>query len=183
MLQLCPKETQRKNKSLTRVKSIIKKPSCCWETTNAWKEPRKKKELSSAASSFNQLLQWSLRGKLGWKLNIIEASTEYWVSRASWQALRLRTFRFSTGYRLVAKWLFSGVARILLAGKKTAVLRVSFGNDPQWEASLQIFSFNWLCGCQRRRVFFEPCSSHSAWVYVICVIYKHCDPGSQKSSK
>ena len=43
MLQLCPKETQRKNKSLTRVKSIIKKPSCCWETTNAWKEPRKKK--------------------------------------------------------------------------------------------------------------------------------------------
>ena len=154
MLQLCPKETQRKNKSLTRVKSIIKNRAAVERPRMPGKNPGKKKELSSAASSFNQLLQWSLRGKLGWKLNIIEASTEYWVSRALWQALRLHSFRFSTGYRLVAKWLFSGVARILLAGKKTAVLRVSFGNDPQWEASLQIFSFDWLCGCQRRRVFF-----------------------------
>ena len=97
------------------------------------------------------------------------------MSRALWQALRLHSFRFSTGYRLVAKWLFSGVARIWLAGKKNGGASGELWERPA-VGSLQIFSFNWLCGCQRRRVFFfEPCSSHSAWVYVICVIYEHYD--------
>ena len=167
MLQLCPKETQRKNKSLTRVKSIIKKPSCCWETTNAWKEPRQKKNFplqqvpsinycngpSEANSGENLIL---LRQVLN-----IECRGHYGKPCGC----------TPLGFQLVIGWWLSGYFQVLrgycLREKKTAVLRV---NDPQWEASLQIFSFNWLCGCQRRRVFFlnrvpliAPGSTWFAW--------------------